>query len=96
MGSPERYGALLSRWKWVIQQLGDVADIVQPCQQSSFWSLAAATCPPIGQLCVDGVMGLLYGPSLRGQQDRKLFGTVLPIIPCEASLLPAWYQASLS
>ena len=52
MGSPEPYGALLSRWKWVVQQLGDVADIVQPCQQPSYWSLAAATCPPIGQLCV--------------------------------------------
>ena len=52
MGSPEPYGALLSRWKWVVQQLGDVADIVQPCQQPSYWSLTAATCPPIGQLCV--------------------------------------------
>ena len=33
-------------------------------------------------LCsVDGVMGQSYGPSLRGRQDSKLFGTVLPIIP---------------
>ena len=42
----------VNRWKWVDQQLGYVADIVQPCQQPSYWSLAAATCPPIGQLCV--------------------------------------------
>ena len=37
-------------------------------------------------LCsVDGVIGPSYGPSygpsLRGQQDSKLFGTGLPIIP---------------
>ena len=33
-------------------------------------------------LCsVDGVMGPSYGPSLRGRQDSKLFGTGLPIIP---------------
>ena len=33
-------------------------------------------------LCsVDGVMGPSYGPSLRGRQDSKSFGTGLPIIP---------------
>ena len=53
------YCALVSAWNngksgalWLVQQLGDLADNVQPCQQPSYWSLAAATCPPIGKLSV--------------------------------------------
>ena len=39
---------------------------------------------PFGALLssVNGVMGPSYGPTLRGRQDSKLFGTGLPIIPC--------------
>ena len=36
---------------------------------------------PDQQCSVDGVMGPSYGPSLRGRQDSKYFGTGLPIIP---------------
>ena len=45
------------------------------------------------QCSVDGVMGPTYGPSLRGRQDSKLFGTGLPIIPWAMGAEQCWLPA---
>ena len=69
-----------STTRWYSRQTTAVLSNCRPTNQS------ASPCQPTndrpGQQCrVDGVMGPSYGPSLRGRQDSKFFGTGLPIIP---------------